>query len=154
MRNPQKILHLLLMWGMVPLILWSGFPTLGCACASASSGPATCRCCCALEKDSAKKGCCCRGEAEADKPAPISIQADILPFDLGLLATCGCGRTPTRSPVTLESQRKSVGEDLVAKQEDDDFAAADPVPPLIKEVVESWTLIDSDRVVLFCAFLI
>lgn len=153
MRNLRKIFHFLFAWGMVPLIVWSGCPAVGCACGTVTKELASCGCC-APEKASAKKSCCCRAKEHSENPATASIGSPPNGIDLGLLAHCGCGRIPSSSTVTVERERKSAGEEILV-QADEGFLAHEPDPPFTSRgVLPSVSFRGFDRVVLFCAFLI
>ena len=152
MRTSHKLFRMLFIWGMVPLIVWSGCPVVGCACTTAAA-ETTCGCC-AQESAPTKKCCCCGAKSAEEAPGTVSVKP--LPQkDLGLLVHCSCGQKASRAHLTLESERKSAAEDLVSQDADILLAPYAPDPPSPMGVAESVaSFVHSDRVILFHAFLI
>ena len=152
MRTSLKLFRILFIWGMVPLIVWSGFPIVGCACTTATA-ETTCGCCTEVS-DSTTECCCCCGAKTADEASDAASVKPLLQNELGLLIRCTCGQTASRALVSLEGERKSAADDLLS-QDAAVLEAFAQDPPLQKTVFESSRpSAHADRVVLFHAFLI
>ena len=157
MRNPLKILHVLFVVGMIPLLVYSGFPTVGCACETATAEAVACCCHAGREKnlgDRCSRACCRQADGHGETRTGASIRPIGLSPDLGLLPTCECRRGASPKAVAIQSERRAVDEDA-ASPGVDSCTTLKPSKPLFKLVVESHTFpADSDRVLLFCALLI
>ena len=109
MLSLRKLLHAMLVCGLIPLTLWSGVPRSGCLCAAAPGG---CPCCAAAPADSGMSGngdccnsSCCSHSAEktatgeeSDDPVVAARHDNRAPLGVALRPSsceiCRCASKP------------------------------------------------------------
>jgi hypothetical protein len=163
MQSLRKLLHVLLVCGMIPLTAWSSFPRFACACSTSAEKPA---CTCGhndggAESSCCQKACCCSAGKAGKRSASVRKRHDHVPA-VALLAkgvplpgahVCQCTSAPTQQPA-----------DSVARHAEKELSVLYLALPDVMPVREAdrhvavrfsgVTLPRLDRVIFFCALLI